>query len=56
MSRDWQRITGIGVGFLFRAPFGTMIRGDVGKSFLPSQYTKPGSLVFQIQILKPLGR
>ena len=56
MSRDWQRITGIGVGFLFRAPFGTMIRGDVGKSFLPSQYSKPGSLVFQIQILKPLGR
>ena len=31
-----------------------LIRGDVGKSFLPDRYRKPGSLVFQIQVLKPL--
>jgi hypothetical protein len=53
-SRDWQRITGVGVGFLLRGPYQTMIRGDVGKSFLPDRYSRPGSLVFQIQILKPL--
>jgi hypothetical protein len=54
VGRDWQRITGVGFGFLTRGPFRTMIRGDIGKSFLPDRYRKPGSLVFQIQILKPL--
>ncbi len=50
----WQRITGVGTGFLVRGPFGTMIRGDIGKSFLPDRYAKPGSFVFQLQLLKPL--
>jgi len=54
ISSAWQRITGVGVGFLLRGPYQTMIRGDVGKSFLPAHYAKPGSLTFQIQILKPL--
>jgi hypothetical protein len=54
LGRDWQRINGVGVGFLFRGPFKTLIRGDVGKSFLPDRYRKPGSFVFQIQVLKPL--
>lgn len=54
INQAWQRITGVGIGFLLRGPKQTMIRGDIGKSFLPAHYAKPGSLTFQIQILKPL--
>ncbi len=50
----WDPVTGVGVAFSMRGPRNTMVRGDVGKSFLPSRYRKPGSLVFQIQVLKPL--
>ena len=51
---EWQPLTGLGVGFNMRGPWSTLIRGEVGKSFLPAQYREPGSVVFQIQILKPL--
>lgn len=51
---DWHPITGLGVAFSMRGPKNTMLRGDIGKSFLPSRYREPGSLVFQLQILKPL--
>jgi len=50
----WQSLTGIGIGGNVRGPFGTLLRGDVGKSFLPLRYRQPGSLVVQLQILKPL--
>jgi hypothetical protein len=53
-SEGWQGLTGVGIGGNIRGPRNTLLRGDVGKSFLPSQYRQPGSLVAQFQILKPL--
>jgi len=53
-ASEWQGITGIGVGFNMRGPWNTLLRGDVGKSFLPPEYREPGSIVVQFQILKPL--
>lgn len=54
VSDRWQHVTGLGAGFNVRGPRGTMLRGDFGKGLLPSRYRKPGSLVFQFQVLKPL--
>jgi hypothetical protein len=54
VAPEWQPITGIGVAFSTRGPRDTMIRGDIGKSFLPARYRQPGSVVLQLQILKPL--
>ena len=53
-AAEWQALTGVGIGGNIRGPFNTLLRGDVGKSFLPSRYRRPGSLVVQLQILKPL--
>lgn len=50
----WHALSGAGVGFTMRGPWSTLVRGDFGKSFLPAQYRRPGSLVFQLQVLKPL--
>lgn len=54
ISPRWQRVTGLGLGFNVRGPKGTMLRGDVGKGLVPERYRKPGTLVFQFQVLKPL--
>ena len=54
LTTSWQALTGIGVGGNTRGPFGTLLRGDVGRSFLPSRYRGAGSLVLQVQVLKPL--
>ncbi|MEO8678354.1 MAG: sigma-E factor regulatory protein RseB domain-containing protein [Vicinamibacterales bacterium] len=54
LTTDWQRVTGVGIGGTLRGPMNTLLRGEAGKSFLPSQYRRPGSLVVQIQVLKPL--
>ncbi|MEP7116124.1 MAG: sigma-E factor regulatory protein RseB domain-containing protein [Acidobacteriota bacterium] len=54
VAPGWQSVTGLGVGFNMRGPRGTMLRGDFGKSLLPSRYREPGSVVFQVQVLKPL--
>lgn len=51
---NWQSVTGLGLAFTMRGPLNTLVRGDFGKSFLPTQYRKPGAFVFQLQILKPL--
>lgn len=51
---EWRPITGIGIGGNTRGPFNTLIRGDFGKSFLPARYRGAGSIVLQIQVLKPL--
>jgi hypothetical protein len=51
---EWRPITGIGIGGNTRGPFNTLLRGDFGKSFLPSRYRGAGSIVLQIQVLKPL--
>lgn len=53
-GQPWDGITGVGVGFLMRGPRQTMLRGDIGKSFLPRRFREPGSVVFQFQVLKPL--
>jgi hypothetical protein len=52
---DWQSLTGTGIALNVRAPFGTILRADVGYSFLPSRYRGIGSTVVQIMFLKPLG-
>ena len=54
ISSRWQHVTGLGLGFNVRGPKGTMLRGDVGKGLVPDRYRKPGTLVFQFQVLKPL--
>ena len=54
VAQTWQAVTGLGLGFNMRGPRGTLLRGDFGKSFLPSRYREPGSVVFQVQVLKPL--
>jgi hypothetical protein len=52
--RDWLRVTGAGVAVNLRAPWGTMLRADAGKSFLPRAYAGAGSVVVQVMLLKPL--
>ena len=55
-TRDnaWRNVTGLGLGLNLRAPFGTLLRADLGKSFLPSMYSGSGSFVAQIMVLKPI--
>jgi hypothetical protein len=50
----WRSITGTGVALNFRAPWHTMLRADIGKSFLPDRYRGAGSWVLQVMLLKPL--
>ncbi len=38
LDAAWQPITGIGVAVNLRAPWSTILRVDVGKSFLPERY------------------
>jgi len=54
-GRRWQSLTGTGIALNVRAPFGTILRADIGHSFLPSRYRGIGSTVVQIMFLKPLG-
>jgi len=51
---SWVPVTGTGFAINLRAPWNTMLRADVGKSFLPRIYSRSGSVVVQILILKPL--
>ncbi len=51
----WEPLTGVGVAFNVRVPGRTMIlRGEVGKSFLPDRYDGLGSTTLQVMLLKPL--
>ena len=52
---DWEGITGIGGAFNLRAPWNTILRAEVGKSFLAPRYRENGSMVAQILFLKPLA-
>jgi hypothetical protein len=52
---DWEGITGIGGAFNLRAPWSTILRAEIGKSFLASRYRENGSVVAQILFLKPLA-
>ena len=53
-DQKWRNVTGVGLGLNLRAPFGTLLRADLGKSFLPSRYSGSGSFVAQIMVLKPI--
>ena len=53
-GKTWQAVTGTGVAVNLKGPWDTLFKADVGKSFLPDLYAGSGSLVVQIQILKPL--
>jgi hypothetical protein len=53
-GNDWEGITGTGVAFNLRAPWNTILRAEVGKSFLAPRYRENGSVVAQILFLKPL--
>ncbi len=51
----WEPITGVGVAFNVRVPGRTMmLRGEVGRSFLPDRYDGLGSTTLQVMLLKPL--
>ena len=50
----WLPVTGTGVAVHTRAPRHTILRLDVGKSVLPRAYAAAGSVVVQVQLLKPL--
>ena len=52
---DWEGITGIGAAFNLRAPWSTILRAEIGKSFLAPRYRENGSVVAQILFLKPLA-
>ena len=47
-------VTGLGLGLNLRAPRNTILRVDLGRSFLPDAYRGAGSTVMQIMLLKPL--
>jgi hypothetical protein len=51
---DWQRIPGVGVALNMPAPWGTILRTDFGKSWLPARYDSLGSMSLQIMLLKPM--
>ncbi len=53
--QDWSGITGIGVAFNLRAPWSTILRAEVGRSFLPERYRGSGSVTVQVLLLKPLN-
>jgi hypothetical protein len=50
----WQPITGMGAAVNLRAPWNTILRADIGHSFLPDRYRDVGSTTVQIMFLKPL--
>jgi hypothetical protein len=54
VDSPWSGLTGIGLAFNLRAPWSTILRAEVGKSFLPDRYRGNGSVVMQVMLLKPL--
>jgi hypothetical protein len=50
----WRSITGLGLGLNVKTPLRTLLRGEIGKSFLPDRYRGSGSVVAQVIVLKPL--
>jgi hypothetical protein len=53
-ASEWHAITGLGLGFNLRGPFRTLVRGEIGKSFLPSVYEAAGSYSAQLTFFKPI--
>jgi hypothetical protein len=54
LSDSWQPVTGLGLGLNLRTPHNTILRLDLGRSFLPDLYRGAGSTVLQVMLLKPL--
>ena len=53
-GEDWQNVPGVGGAFNLPGPWNTIIRADVGQSWLPERYSTLGSTVVQVMLLKPL--
>jgi hypothetical protein len=51
---QWLAVTGVGLGLNLRGPRDTILRLDLGRSFLPETYRGAGSTVLQVLWLKPL--
>jgi len=51
---DWQNVPGVGGAFNLPGPWNTIIRADVGHSWLPERYSTLGTTVVQVMLLKPL--
>jgi hypothetical protein len=54
VDAKWRSITGTGLGLNVKGPFGTLLRGEIGKSFLPAHYRGSGSIVAQVVVYKRL--
>jgi hypothetical protein len=54
VDAKWRSITGTGLGLNVKGPFGTLLRGEIGKSFLPAHYRGSGSIVGQVVLYKRL--
>jgi hypothetical protein len=54
LDAAWQPITGVGTAVNLRAPWGTMLRVDAGKSLSPERYRRIGSATLHVLLLKPL--
>jgi len=50
----WVPVTGLGLGLNLRTPHNTILRVDLGRSFLPESFRGAGSTVLQVMLLKPL--
>jgi hypothetical protein len=55
-NRDpgWRRLPGVGAAFNLPAPWNTILRADIGKSWLPDRYGSLGSTALQVMLLKPM--
>jgi hypothetical protein len=53
-GEPWVPVTGLGLGLNLRTPRNTILRVDLGRSFLPESYRAAGSTVLQVMLLKPL--
>ena len=51
---DWQLIPGVGAAFNLPGPWNTILRADIGRSWLPDRYRSLGSTALQVMLLKPM--
>lgn len=51
---DRVSFSGLGIGLNVRGPWATIVRVDIGKSFLPEALRGAGTVVTQFLVLKPL--
>ena len=51
---EWQPLTGVGLALNLRVTRGSILRVDIGKSFLPAAYRGQGSATAQVMLLKPM--